>query len=78
MNPIITQMSTVSSERKDSALSQADQIISILEKLGVTDEKAYKEALVEVVTEALPTIGSNINGWRMDVEAGGDDNDRPY
>lgn len=69
MNPIITQMSTVSAERKDSALGQADQIISILEKLGVTDSSAYKEALVEILTEALPTIGSKVNGWDVDVES---------
>lgn len=75
MNPIITQMSTVMSERRDGALSQALSMTDILTNLGITDEKPYKEALTEILTEVFPKTGSSVNGWNIDIasteEAGG-------
>lgn len=69
MNPIITQMSTVNSERRDGTLSQADAIINLLKSLGITDDKVYKESLTEILTEALPRIGAAVNGWKMDLQS---------
>lgn len=74
MNPIITQMSTVNSERRDGALSQASSVTELLKQLGVTEEKYYKEALTEILSEALPTTGAAVNTWDMNVEAGGEEN----
>jgi len=71
MNPIITQMSTVASERRDSALGQAGTITDLLTKLGITDDNPYKEALTEILSETLPATGASVNTWNIDVEAGG-------
>lgn len=73
MNPIITQMSTVSAERRDGALSQANQIVELLKELGVTSRTDYKTALVEILSEALPATGAAVNSWKVDVEVGGDE-----
>lgn len=67
MNPIITQMSTVNSDRRDSALNQATSIVELLQSLGISDSSPYKEALTEILSEIFPTIGSSVNGWVMDV-----------
>ena len=68
MNPIITQMSTVSSERRDSAIAQANSIVDLLKGLGVQDAKVYKQAITEVLSESLPGTGSAVNGWDVNVE----------
>lgn len=73
MNPILTQMSTVSSERRDSAISQADSIVELLTKLGVTDAIAYKEAVTEVLSEALPATGAAVNSWDIDMNSQGEE-----
>lgn len=73
MNPIITQMSTVASERRDSALGQADQIVQLMQSLGVTDSKDYKEALTEILSEVFPSTGAAINGWQVDVANSGEE-----
>ena len=69
MNPIITQMSTVSAERRDSALTQATTAVELLKSLGVEDANSYKQALTEILTESLPGIGSNVNSWSIDTKA---------
>ncbi len=74
MNPIITQMSTVLSEKRDGALAQATSVVELLKSLGIEDDNPYKEALVEILTEALPDIGSQVNNWTMNLEQGGEEN----
>lgn len=69
MNPIITQMSTVNSERRDSALSQASSMIEVLTSLGVTKTGPYKEALTEILSEIFPTTGASVNSWDIDIES---------
>lgn len=73
MNPIITQMSTINSERRDSALSQASSASELLKGLGVKDDKPYKEALTEILSEPLPTTGASVNSWKIDVSSGGEE-----
>lgn len=73
MNPIITQMSTVNSERRDSALNQASTITELLTSLGVTSEKSYKQAITEILSEVLPATGAAVNTWQMDLEQGGEE-----
>lgn len=68
MNPIITQMSTVNSERRDSAISQAASMTDLLTSLGVKDDEPYKEAITEVLSEVLPTTGASVNSWPIDME----------
>lgn len=68
MNPIITQMSTVMSERRDSAIGQASSVVELLSSLGITKDSSYKEALTEVLSEVLPTTGAAVNTWPIDME----------
>lgn len=68
MNPIITQMSTVSSERRDSALGQAQQIVELFRSLGMDIDDNYKVALTEILSEVLPSTGSDVNNWTMKLD----------
>lgn len=67
MNPIITQLSTVMSERRDSAISQATSIVDLLTNLGVENAVDYKEALTEIISEVLPGTGAAVNNWDIDM-----------
>jgi len=69
MNPIITQMSTVASERRDSALNQATTAKDLLTGLGVKADGPYKEVLTEILSEALPTTGASVNTWSMNLDS---------
>lgn len=71
MNPIITQLSTVAAERRDSAIGQATQIADLLKNLGVDDKKRYTKALQEALKDVFPTIGSDIVNWNIDLDEGG-------
>ena len=73
MNPIITPLSTVAQERRDSVLSQASSIVELLKGLGVKDTAPYTNALTEIMTEAFPQTGSDAVNWKVDVEEEGDD-----
>lgn len=69
MNPIITQMSTVNSEKRDAALAQAQTIVDLLKACGVENANEYKTALTEVLSESFPTVGAAVNSWNMDINA---------
>lgn len=71
MNPIITQLSTVAAERRDSAIGQATQIADLLKNLGIDDKKRYMKALQEALKDVFPTIGSDIVNWNIDLDEGG-------
>lgn len=71
MNPIITQLSTVAAERRDSAIGQATQITDLLKNLGIDDKKRYMKALQEALKDVFPTMGSDIVNWNIDLDEGG-------
>lgn len=71
MNPIVTQMSQIAFDRRDSALSQAVQANELLNSLGVDDDDSIKTALTEILTEALPKTGASVNSWKIDKESAG-------
>ncbi len=74
MEPIITEQSTITFEKRDAAISQAQAIIDLMTTLGIDNAKTYKDALVEILTEVLPMTGSKIRDWHIHPEAGeGDD-----
>ena len=73
MNPIITQMSTVNAERRDSALNQAQSLVEVIKSCGVTNSAEYKTALTEVLSEAFPAVGAAVNSWNIDVTAATED-----
>ena len=45
MQPIVTNMSTVISERRDSAVGQALQLVDLMKNLGVTAKEPYLKAI---------------------------------
>lgn len=67
MNPIVTQLSTVEFEQRDSAMSQAQTMIELLQSIKVSNPSVYKSALKEILTEAFPSIGSELVDWDIDV-----------
>lgn len=71
MNPIITQLSTVAAERRDSAIGQATQIADLLKNLGIDDKKRYMKAIQEALKDVFPTMGSDIVNWNIDLDEGG-------
>lgn len=71
MNPIITQLSTVAAERRDSAIGQATQITDLLKNLGIDDKKRYMKAIQEALKDVFPTMGSDIVNWNIDLDEGG-------
>lgn len=76
MNPIITIQSTVQFEKRDSALTQAQTLVQVLKDLGVTDKEPYMKALVEILSEVFPQMGSDAINWDIDTsnpEGGGND-----
>lgn len=70
MQPIITTLSTVVSERRDSAISQATQVVELLKSLGVKDNNPYLKALIEVLAEVFPDMSSDVMSWDVDTEGG--------
>lgn len=70
MQPIVTNLSEVVAEKRDSAISQAIQIVDLLKQIGITDDEPVKEALKEALSEEFPAISSEIMGWTMDLSAG--------
>lgn len=69
MNPIITQLSTITGEKRDAALNQASSFIQTLKDLGVTKDQAYKSGLIELLQEEFPVISADITNWDVDVQA---------
>jgi len=70
MQPIVTTLSTVVSEKRDAAVGQAMQMIEMLKSLGITDIEPFQKALVEALSEEFPEIASDVMSWKLDVEEG--------
>lgn len=69
MNPILTELSTVQFEKRDSAVSQASAIVELMKSLGVTDEEKIKSAVTEILTDALPKTSSETSEWNVDLQS---------
>lgn len=63
MNPIITEMSTLQFDKRDSVLSQAQMLVEMMKSIGIDDKKDYREALIEILSEVLPKTGAAVNTW---------------
>lgn len=74
MNPIITQLSTITGEKRDAALSQASAFIQTLKDLGVTQDAAYKSGLVELLKEEFPVISAELGEWDFNLDMEGEQN----
>ena len=66
MNPIVTEMSALQFEKRDSALSQAQVLVEMLKSLGIDDKGDYVTALTEILSEVLPKTGAAVTSWDMD------------
>lgn len=65
MQPIITEMSTVMSDRRDSAVSQAQMLVDLLKNMGVDSDRPYLSAVTEALKEVFPKLGSEIISWNI-------------
>lgn len=76
MNPIITNMDQVLFEKRDAAIGQAQNLVTMMKDLGIEDVDDYKRALQEILTQAFPQTGSIVMDWDIDLnsneEGGGD------
>jgi hypothetical protein len=73
MNPILTNMDQVLFEKRDATIGQAQNLVSMMKELGITDVDDYKQAITEILTQAFPQTGSAVNNWDVDVTAEGGD-----
>ena len=71
MQPIVTNMSTVVSERRDSAVNQANQLVDLMKSLGIEDDEVYKKIIQESLKESFPQTGSEVMTWKMNVKDSG-------
>lgn len=70
MNPILTNMDQILFEKRDSAIQQATALTDLMQKLGITDPNEYKAATTEILTQAFPKTGSEVNTWGVDIKSG--------
>ena len=70
MNPIITQQSTLQFEKRDAALNQARTLFDLLKDMGSKTKDDYRNALVEILSEVFPQMGSQAQNWDIDMDAG--------
>ena len=76
MQPILTEMSAIQFDKRDSSVSQASSIVDLLKSLGVSDSSMYKTAIIEILQDALPKTSSAVNTVNLDVspeDTGGDE-----
>lgn len=67
MNPILTEMSTVQFDKRDSAVSQASAIVELFKSLKIEDKQDYIVALAEILTEAFPQTSSSLKSSHIDI-----------
>ena len=71
MNPIITNMDQVLFEKRDACIGQAQSIIGMMKELGIQDSDDYKNAITEILTQAFPKTGSEVNKWDVEIPTEG-------
>ena len=74
MQPIVTTLSTIVSERRDSAISQATSIVDLLTSLGVKDAEPYLTGISEALKEVFPKFGADATTWNINLDEEGSDN----
>ena len=70
MQPIVTPLSEVVSTKRDSAVSQASQLVELLKSLGIKTAETYKSAIIEALSEEFPEISSEAMSWDVDMSEG--------
>lgn len=69
MSEIITEQSTITFEKRDAAIGQAQNIVDLMRTMGIQDASSYKSVLTEILTEVLPVTGSDVSHWNVDLDA---------
>lgn len=67
MNPIITTQSTIQFDKRDQAISQANNIVGLMQQLHIDNADQYKSAIVEILSEVLPQTGADASEWKVDM-----------
>lgn len=67
MAEIITTQSTITFEKRDAAIGQAQNAVQLLKDLGIVDAEKYKDLLTEVLSEVLPVTSAKVQNWDVDV-----------
>ena len=70
MNPIITNMDQVLFDKRDSTINQASALIGLMKELGIDNADDYKAAVTEILTQAFPQTGADVNDWKVKVPTG--------
>lgn len=78
MTEIVTQQSTITFDKRDSAIGQANSIVDLLNSVGVTDADKYRTAITEILTEVLPMTGAQVGSWKINVGKEGGQGDGEF
>lgn len=68
MNPILTEMSVLNFDKRDAAIAQASSLVELMKSVGVEEQKEYRTAIIEILSEVLPKTGTDVNNWSIDIE----------
>lgn len=68
MNPILTEMSVLNFDKRDAAIAQASSLVELMKSVGIEEQKEYRTAIVEILSEVLPKTGTAANTWSIDIE----------
>ena len=71
MTEVVTEQSTITFEKRDAAISQAQQIVDLMKNCGIANAQDYKSALTEILTEVLPITGGKVNSLGVNVKSEG-------
>jgi hypothetical protein len=67
MQPILTEMSALQFDKRDSAITQSSTLVDLLKSLGVTKTDVFKVALSEILGECMPKTSATISDTTLDV-----------
>ena len=67
MQPILTEMSALQFDKRDSAITQAGALIDLLKGLGIDKADTFKIALSELLGECMPKTSATIYDSTLDV-----------
>ena len=67
MNPIVTNMDQIMFDKRDSSLTQAQNLINLMKTLGIQTPDDYKKGVTEILTQAFPQTGASVNSWDVEI-----------
>lgn len=67
MNPVLTNMDAVQSEKRDAAVSQGQALVDLLKAVGVDSSEVFKTALSEALTTSFPETAASVEAAAVDI-----------